>query len=125
MSMFLQFPFIVLSLLLLAIGLACEFAVGMLDVELPLLAETMGLSADGVEALLYAAAIAMAGLGIVFLRLLPRALAPMGDVAPSDRSMVDPLHPGPIRVAHVNDPLQSVYVAVILIAGVLLFSSVS
>lgn len=125
MSVFLQLPFILLSMALLFFGIASELAASVLDVELPMLAEVMGLSEEGVEAIFYASAIVAAGLGIVFLRLLPRNLAPMGAVGPSERPLIDPNKPDQIRVAHVNDPLQSIYVAVIVIAGVLLFSSIS
>lgn len=125
MSVFLQLPFIVLSIALLVLGIANEVAASVLDVELPVLAEVMGLSEAAVEAVLYASAIVAAVLGIVLLRLLPRSLAPMGAVGPHERPLIDPDRPDQVRVAHVNDPLQSVYVAVIVIAGVLLFSSIS
>lgn len=125
MFVFLQLPFIVLSIALLVLGLANEVAASVLGVELPVLAEVMGLSEAGVEAVIYASAIVAAGLGIVCLRLLPRSLAPMGAVGPHERPLIDPDRPDQVRVAHINDPLQSVYVAVIVIAGVLLFSSIS
>jgi len=123
--LFVQLPFLILSVLLLVLGLATELAAALLDVELPFLTETMGISEHALQGILFAAAIGCALLGIVMLRLLPRNLAPMGAVGPHERHIAAPGHPELERVAHVNDPLQSVYVAVILIAGVLLVGAIS
>ncbi len=119
--MFVQLPIIVLSILLLLLGIASELAASLLGVELPMLTEVLGMSEAALEATFYIAAIVAAVLGMMLLRVMPRDLAPMGDIGaqPTDSETHHE------RIAHVNDPLQSVYVAVILIAGVLAFSSLS
>lgn len=123
--MVVQLPFLILSIGLLVLGVASWLAANLLGVELPVLAEVMGMTPDGVEAVLYGTAVVFAGLGIVVLRLLPRTLAPLGAVGPNERHTLAPGHPDLERVPHINDPLQSVYVAVIVISGVLLFASLS
>jgi len=122
--MFVQLPLIIVAVTVLLLGIASELAATLLGVELPVLTQVMGLSEDALEATFYIVAIAASGTGMVLLRLMPRELAPMGAVGPQDQLVDGVSHPHE-RVAHINDPLQSIYVAVILIAGVLAFSSLS
>lgn len=121
--MFVQLPIIVLAIVLLLLGIASELAAALLGVELPTLTEVLGMSEDALEATFYIASIVSAVFGMMLLRVMPRELAPMGDAGPQSLRG-DSTHPHE-RVAHINDPLQSVYVAIILIAGVLAFSSLS
>lgn len=123
--MFVQFPLIVVSVTVLLLGIASELFAGVLGVDLHVLTDIMGMSKDGLEAALYIAAIVASLAGLVLLRLIPRELGPLGAVGPHERSADGRGASGHERIAHINDPLQSVYVAVILIAGVLAFSSLS
>ena len=122
--MFVQLPLIIVAVAVLLLGIANELALSLLGVELPMLTQVIGMSADSLEAAFYIVAIVASLLGLMLLRLMPRTLAPLGDAGPqgslagSDQHALE-------RVPHVNDPLQSVYVAVILIGGVLAFSSLS
>lgn len=120
-----QVVLIVVSVAALSLALVSELAGWILGVEIPLLAEALGLTPGGLEAVLYLVAATLSVLGIVLLRLFPRTLAPIGAVAPDEKHHADAHHPDLERVPHVNDPLQSVYVAVILISGVLLVGAVS
>lgn len=118
--MFVQMPLIILAITVLLLGIASELFAGAFGVELPVLTDQMGMSEDGLEATFYIVSIVASLAGLMLLRLIPRQLEPLGAVGPHQQG-----EPGHERVPHVNDPLQSVYVAVILIAGVLAFSSLS
>ena len=120
--MFVQLPLIIVAVTVLLLGIASELAASLLGVDLSVLTQVMGVSEETLEATLYIVAIAASVMGLVLLRGMPRELAPMGAVGPADKVVPGEQHE---RVAHVNNPLQSVYVAVILIAGVLAFSSLS
>ncbi len=121
--MFVQLPIIIVAIVVLLLGIASELAASLLGVDLPVLTEVMGMSEDALEATFYITAIVASLLGMMLLRVMPRELAPMGDAGPA--SLKDNGAQPHERVAHINDPLQSVYVAIILIAGVLAFSSLS
>lgn len=123
--MFVQLPLILLAVTVLLLGIASELFAGALGVDLHVLTDLMGMSEDGLEATFYIAAIVASLVGLMLLRLIPRDLAPMGAVGSHEQGADAPGTHHHERVAHVNDPLQSVYVAVILIAGVLAFSSLS
>ena len=109
---------------LLLLGIANELALSLLGVELPMLTQVIGMSADSLEATFYIVAIVASLFGLMLLRVMPRTLAPLGDVGAQGAVVGSDQQPME-RVPHVNDPLQSVYVAIILIGGVLAFSSLS
>ncbi len=123
--MFVHVPFILLAVLSFLAGLGLELAALVLDVELSSLVSEMSLSENTLRAVFYVVAIVASALGIVVIRLLPRVYAPH-DVLGLDTtaSAVSDGAPRP-RIPHANDPFQSIYVAVIMISGVLLLGTIS
>ena len=123
--MLVQIPFLILSVGALLCGLGLEVAGLVLNVDIPALVSVMEITEPTLRAALFALAILAGALGIVVLRLLPRTMAPLGAVGPHEKRMVDQAKPEMERVAHVNDPLQSVYVATMIVGGVLLVGAIS
>jgi len=119
--LFVQTPFLLLSVGALLCGLGLELAAVVLSVDLAILVKEMGVTEAMLRGVFYVLAIVASALGIVVLRLLPRTMVPLGAVGPNDpRHQVAGGKQDLERVPHVNDPLQSIYVAVMIISGVLL-----
>jgi hypothetical protein len=123
--MFVHAPFVLLALLTFLLGLSLELTTLLLDVELRDLVKEMRISENTLRAAFYIVAIIASGLGIVVLRLFPRDYAPHDVMGLDTTASAVPDGTQPPRIPHANDPLQSVYVAVIMISGALLIGTVS
>jgi len=106
-------------------GLGLELATLLLDVELKDIVSEMKMSENALRAGFYVVAIVASGLGIVVLRLLPRSYIPHDVMGMDTTASAVADGSEPPRIPHANDPLQSIYVAVIMISGVLLIGTVS
>ncbi|MBN36116.1 MAG: hypothetical protein CMM46_15340 [Rhodospirillaceae bacterium] len=123
--MLVQIPFLILSVGALLCALGLEVAGLVLNVDIPPLVSVMGITEPTLRASLFVLAIPAGALGIVMLRLFPRTMAPLGAVGSREKHMVAQAKPDMERGAHVNDPFRSVYVATMIVGGVLLVGAIS
>jgi hypothetical protein len=113
-----------IGIVVLLLAISTQLVAAALGFEVTELTDELGVSEDTLQAGLFVLAMAVSCIGLLLLRLMPRALPPMGALAPGE-GLADGDSLRIERVAHVIDPLQSVYVAVILIAGVLLVGTIT